>query len=180
MPSPIAHIAAGYAVSVAFGREAGRAASNPGGRISGLPLFATVLCLLPDSTSVLGLLTGNFARYHNSWEHSLLVGVGVAFVLAAIAWSIGDRRYRRWPVIALLCYESHVVMDYFTIGRGVMLFWPVSPERWQPPVHLFYGLHWSDGWLTVRHLWTALTELVFGALVVLAVSILARRFGRAR
>ena len=52
-------------------------------------------------------------------------------------------------------------MDFFTIGRGVMVFWPLSLERFASPVPLFYGLHWSDGYLSERHLITLVTELGF-------------------
>ena len=52
-------------------------------------------------------------------------------------------------------------MDYFTIGRGVMLAWPLSSERFAPPFHLFYGLRWSHGLISELHWITLLSELFF-------------------
>ena len=33
---------------------------------------------------------------------------------------------------------------------------------------LFYGLHRSDGWISIRHLWTLLTESAFALVVYVA------------
>ncbi|NIV75262.1 MAG: hypothetical protein GWN37_10615, partial [Gammaproteobacteria bacterium] len=44
-------------------------------------------------------------------------------------------------LLTLVCYELHVLLDYLTVGRGVMLLWPLSAERFAPPIYLFYGLH---------------------------------------
>ncbi len=71
----------------------------------------------------------------------------------------------RWGAMILLCFELHVLMDLFTIGRGVKVLWPLSDARYSPPIKLFYGLHWSDGWLSVRHLWTLLSEAAFAAVI---------------
>jgi hypothetical protein len=66
-------------------------------------------------------------------------------------------------------------MDYFTFGRGVMAWWPFSSERFQSPVKLFHGLHWSDGVLSLQHVWTVATEAAFVALMVLMVTVLTKR-----
>jgi membrane-bound metal-dependent hydrolase YbcI (DUF457 family) len=40
-----------------------------------------------------------------------------------------------WFVVLLASYEMHVIMDYFTVGgRGVMLFWPLTLQRFESPV----------------------------------------------
>ena len=65
-------------------------------------------------------------------------------------------------------------MDLFTIGRGVLLFWPFSSQRFSFPLKLFYGLHWYDGWLSLRHMWTLLTELGFVVVIVAAVHLLPK------
>jgi inner membrane protein len=136
------------------------------GPVSQLLLVTAGLSLLPDLDVIPGLLWGNMGLVHNSWTHSLLFGLIVALGVGSGAWLIGRFGFLRWFIIALLCYELHVIADFFTIGRGVMLFWPFSVERFISPVRLFYGLHWSDGWLTVRHLWTLLSEL--GSIVVIS------------
>ena len=166
MPSPIAHTTAAYAIFVASNSQLDRFLPWNERRGTHLFLVLVFLCLLPDFGSIIGLVTGDFARFHNSWEHSLLVGLVVGLAGgAAISQFRGDP-FWRWFVVVLLCYQSHVLMDYFTIGRGVMLFWPFSEERWGAPIKLFYGLHWSDGWWTPRPLWTAVTEIAFAAVVV--------------
>ncbi len=70
-------------------------------------------------------------------------------------------------------------MDAFTIGRGVMILWPFSIDRYASPVSLFYGVHWSDGWVSVRHLWTMVTELALLAAAGLFIHLGAyRKVGR--
>jgi hypothetical protein len=70
----------------------------------------------------------------------------------------------------LLCYELCLTMDFFAAGLGIMFLWPFSSERYLAPLSLFSGLHWSEGWFSVQHLWTLLTELLFIALLMLALS----------
>jgi inner membrane protein len=74
-----------------------------------------------------------------------------------------------WFMLALLSYEMHVLMDSATISRGVMAFWPFTTNRYLLPFRLFYGFHWSQGWLSISHLWTFLTEGVFAAVLITAV-----------
>jgi hypothetical protein len=42
-------------------------------------------------------------------------------------------------------------------------------------VALFYGFHWSNGWLSVRHIWTAVSELTFSALALALWTLWAKR-----
>ena len=165
MPSPIAHTAIGYLIFKVYQRDDLRKDQN---WIRSAPLTFMVilgLSILPDLDSIAGIVLGDFGGYHNNWTHSLLVGPGVALVVGSLAWLSRHSGFSSWFIIALLCYELHVVMDYFTIGRGVMAFWPLTSERFSSPVPVFYGLHWSDGWLSVRHLFTIATEVGFITLV---------------
>jgi membrane-bound metal-dependent hydrolase YbcI (DUF457 family) len=174
VPSPIAHAAIGYAICEIAHR------SRPRARGAGLAtprwqLVAAVgLSLLPDVDSFLGLLTGNLGRYHNNLTHSILVGLAVAAIVGLVAL-LRDRRLGvYWFALALSCYGAHLLADVLTIGRGIMWLWPWSAERLLSPVPLFYGLHWSDGLWSVRHVWTLLTELGFAALLFLAVGSVSR------
>jgi membrane-bound metal-dependent hydrolase YbcI (DUF457 family) len=151
-------------------REPGRSLGQVG-PLPGLLIVTAGLSLLPDVDSIAGFLLQDFGRYHNSLSHSLFVGLVVALLLGQLAWGIQHSGFVDWFVLALCCYELHIVLDFFTVGRGVMLFWPLSSARFQPPVFLFYGLHWSDGIVSIKHLWTLLSELAFVALVVLSVHI---------
>jgi inner membrane protein len=166
MPSPIAHLTAGYLVYLSgrrvLAREAGAEAPDGASR---LLVLALSFSLLPDADSAAGLLLGDFGRYHNNGTHSLLVGAAVSLATAGIiAWQRGGFRF--WFLVAAASYGLHLLMDAATVGRGIMAFWPLSEQRFLSPLPVFYGLHWSDGWVSPRHLWTAVTELAFAAVVL--------------
>jgi inner membrane protein len=174
MPSPIAHLAAGYVIY--------RLTSNyepPSSLqlLEGVPtllLLAGGVSLLPDVDSLAGVLLGDFGRYHNNASHSLLVGAGIALVFATfMKWRTDSFGF--WFLFAFLCYNLHVLMDAATWSRGVMALWPISAQRFLSPVTLFYGLHWSDGFVSSSHLWTLVTELVFAVVVMLPWGVWPRR-----
>ncbi|MGB3562068.1 MAG: metal-dependent hydrolase [Thermoanaerobaculia bacterium] len=168
MPSPIAHTAAAYAVYSVV---------TPGGRKStaleaATPVLlaaAVILSLLPDLSSLAALFGGDLSTVHNNWEHSFMVALLVALVIGSVVHLRTGRGFSRWFWLAFACYSLHLIMDLFTVGRGVMLLWPFSGERFSPPFKLFYGLHWSDGWLSTRHWWTLLTETAFALVVIVLV-----------
>jgi membrane-bound metal-dependent hydrolase YbcI (DUF457 family) len=174
MPSPIAHLTAAYVAYRVAAHYAAKSEWTERATTLLLPAAATI-SLLPDFDSVAGLLSGDFGRYHNQGSHSLLVAGLFALGFA----SLMARRwpgFRVWLLLAFGCYGTHIVMDAATIGRGVMAFWPVSDDRFRLPFRLFYGLHWSQGWLSWRHVVTVLTESGFAAAVLL----LCLAWGRAR
>lgn len=171
MPSPIAHIAAGYVVYRIAAPMAGRLPDMQSG--AGLLVSAGVLSMLPDADSVLGILTGDFGRYHNNLSHSVFVAALVGLAVAAMAGRAGRDHFAFWFGFAFACYALHVVMDYFTWGRGVMALWPLRPDRFSAPVVLFYGFHWSQGWVSPQHLRTLFTEAPVAAAAVLAARRLA-------
>ena len=174
MPSPIAHLTAGYAVYVLARSYAPKLELSRVGPLPGLLLLTGGFSLLPDLDTVAGILMGDFGRFHNNATHSLVVGLALACAFGVLMhWRQGSG-FGRWFGIALLCYELHVLMDWTTIGRGVMAWWPLTGSRFQAPVFLFYGLHWSQGWWSPRHLWTLATELAFAVGTLLAL----RRFIR--
>lgn len=151
MPSPIAHVAAGYLISRGLsGRYAG---FRPG-----LVLAGIGLSLLPDIDAAAGLLLGDMGRYHNNLTHSLVFALFASLVVGMAGWRLGSA-FRPWFTLALACYLAHITMDFFTTGRGIMLLWPVSEQRFKPPFSIFYGLHWSDGLFSSRHIWTAVSEI---------------------
>lgn len=140
-------------------------------KIGPLPLFLVIIMgvsLLPDLDSIAGVLTGDFGRYHNNGTHSLLVGLAVSLLVAGTFWFVKRYDFVFWFVILLASYEMHVIMDYFTVGgRGVMLFWPLTLQRFESPVKLFFGVHWSENPLDPVHLLTLANELVFLLLLLL-------------
>jgi membrane-bound metal-dependent hydrolase YbcI (DUF457 family) len=169
MPSPIAHVAAGYVVYRLAGRSpAGQAAVPSRGLLFAA---AAILSLLPDVDSVVGILMGDFGRYHNNLSHSVVMALVAALSIGAVARYVTGGRFMFWFGLVFACYGLHVLMDFFTWSRGVMVLWPLVPDRFTAPVVLFYGFHWSQGWVSPRHLWTFLTE----APVALAAVLTARR-----
>ena len=175
MPSPIAHTTVGYLIHKVY---QSRTSSPSLGRIGPLPRLLLVtagLSLLPDIDSVAGFLLRDFGRYHNNGSHSLLIGLAVALVIGTLAWWRKRSGFVYWFTLVLLCYQFHVILDFFTVGRGVMLLWPLSSARFEAPVKLFYGLHWSDGLVSINHIWTLLNELAFAFLAVIATHFLEKK-----
>lgn len=168
MPSPIAHTAAAYAVFRAFSGPPSPSRSM-GIAIPALLATALVVTFLPDLPSIAGVILGDLAAFHNNWEHSLVAGLAAAAAIGGGVRLASGRGFGRWFGLALVCYSLHVIMDFFTIGRGVMILWPFSEDRYSPPLKFFYGLHWSEGWLSSRHWWTLITETVFSLLVLILV-----------
>lgn len=167
MPSPIAHVTAGYAI-YRICRSRSLQQSPLGVRRSLQSLAALVgLSLLPDLDVIPGVLLGDLNRFHNNLTHSVVAGIVAALAIGSILWLKNRIGFARWFSLALLTYQLHVVMDFFTRGRGVMLFWPFSVERYEPAVKLFYGLQRSNGWLTIDHVWMLLNELTFAGTVLL-------------
>jgi len=156
MPSPIVHVAAGYLLWKS-GRES---LQSPDGRfasLAGVTAFA-FLSLLPDADAVPGILLNDLGRFHNHFSHSFFSGLVVSLLLLLLAGTLGRPRPTLWLTYGLTCYWTHLVFDFLTIGRGVMLFWPLSNGRFSSPVKMFTGLHWSAGLWSLRHLETILTE----------------------
>jgi inner membrane protein len=168
VPSPIAHVAAGYAVLHGLTNLAGATARSRRDRWTAIA-GASVLSLLPDLDAVPGFLAGDIGRYHNNLSHSILLGGGAALGVGLTLKALRNRRALFWAVVTLACWELHILMDWLTVGRGVMALWPWAPDRFRSPVLIFPGLHWSDGLWTTRHLWTALNDGAFAAAVVAAV-----------
>lgn len=174
MPSPIAHAAAGYIIFRAS-REGSKEAHER--RVGIVPqlLFVTVgLSLLPDLDVLPGLLFGDLQKYHNNFTHSFLFELGVAILIGGLVKIVRRSGFSRWFGISAMAYELHVLMDMFTHGRGVMAAWPFLTERIEPPTVLFYGLRWSEGFLTPKHFITLATELATALLVVLVAVVLSK------
>lgn len=167
MPSPLAHTTMGYVIYRIFRPHLPQSASRRFGPVPHLLLVTMGLSMLPDLDSVVGILIGDFGRFHNNLTHSLIVGLGISLFVGGLTSLKWRSRSWRWFLITLLCYDLHVIMDFFTVGRGVMALWPLTSERFLSPVAIFYGLHWSDGMYSVRHIWTLFTESAVALLLAL-------------
>lgn len=175
MPSPILHTTAGYAIYRIFRDHLSQDFSRSAGKIPKLLLIALIFSMLPDIDSIMGILIGNFGQYHNNATHSLIVGLLVAVIAGGVAGLFSTYSFRIIFLVTLLSYEIHILLDFFTISRGVMAFWPLSQERFVSPQALFYGLHWSDGLFSIRHIWTFLTESATAMLIILAIHYITSR-----
>ena len=174
MPSPIAHLGAGYAIYHYY-RQRLPQNQNP---IWKFPLQMVVvigLSMLPDLDVIPAVIFRDMRAYHNNVSHSLFFGISVAFLIAGIFHQIYRSNFWLWFLICLLSYDLHVIMDALTAERGVMLFWPVSQDRFTSPIKIFYGLQWGLGWFSLWHLWTIFTELFFTLVVIGMVKYFARR-----
>lgn len=168
MPSPIAHSAAGYVIyRFSKGRKQSISEEHPKVWRSSSLLVILFLSLLPDFDFIPGLFFHRVDQFHNSISHSLFFGFMVSLTISTMIWIWRRSNFIYWFILVIICYELHVVMDYFTVGRGVMIFWPFSSVRYVPALKLFYGLHRSDGLWSVRHLWTLITELAFTGIIIL-------------
>jgi inner membrane protein len=125
------------------------------------------MSVMPDLDAAVGILLGNLGRYHNNIAGTPVFGALVAFGAACLAGFARRSAGMRVFSLTFVCYQLHVLMDYLTIGRGLMLLWPLSDERFRPPVHLFYGLRWSDGVFSTRHFITLFSELGFVLVLLL-------------
>ena len=174
MPSPIAHFGAGYAIYRLYKHKL----PEDRNRIWKLPLQLVLvagLSMLPDLDVIPAVLFRDMEAYHNNFSHSLLFGIPVAFLAAGFFKWMYRSNFWMWLGICLVSYDVHVLMDALTAERGVMMFWPLSQERFASPIKLFYGLQWGLGWFSIWHLWTIFTESVFVALVLFAVSNFKKR-----
>ena len=168
MPSPIAHTVVGYLVYRAA-RE--RLPNYKRWHVGPLPLLlgiAVLFSVLPDVDAVFGILAGDFGRFHNNGTHSLVLAFAIALLVAGAIWFRLRKGFLSWFFICFFSYASHVLMDFFTLGgRGVMLLWPFTTNRYDSSFKLFYGVRWSNGFFAIEHLWTILTEVGFVLVVIL-------------
>ena len=169
MPSPIAHLGAGYAI-YRYYRHRLPENRQQLWKIPGQMILIMGLSLLPDLDIIAAILFRDMENYHNNISHSLLLGIPIAVLIAAILYQIYHSGFWLWFLICLISYDLHVVMDALTAERGVMLFWPLSQNRFVSPIRIFYGLQWGLGWFSIWHLWTILTESVFVLVLVVVVN----------
>jgi membrane-bound metal-dependent hydrolase YbcI (DUF457 family) len=133
------------------------------------------LSMLPDLDVIPAIIFRDMKAYHNNFSHSLLFGIPIAILIAAILRQIYHSDFWLWLLICLVSYDLHVVMDALTAERGVMMFWPLSQHRFASPIKLFFGLQWGLRWFSIWHLWTILTESLFAFVVMGVVEYFAKR-----
>jgi membrane-bound metal-dependent hydrolase YbcI (DUF457 family) len=128
-------------------------------------VFGTVAA---DLDIALGYALGqNGFHVHGEFTHSLTMALVFAMIFALWARLIAPAIFARALVAGFLAYASHLALDFVNHGRGIMLLWPLSGERYSAPFELFYGVRHSDLTDLRHHAITIATELAFAAGVVL-------------
>ncbi len=181
MPSPIAHSSLLLALVPPM-RPALQALPR---RRRWVFFAALVFALLaPDADIALGLAWGAGPfKLHGGPTHSLVLAPLFGLLWASVLRGCllrdeSSRRAMRWGwlwVLGTAAFASHVLMDWFTPGRGVGMFWPINEHRVGSPIKLFVGVehsHWKD-WQ--HHVLTVLTETGFVVLMAATGWALGRR-----
>jgi membrane-bound metal-dependent hydrolase YbcI (DUF457 family) len=169
MPSPIAHLTAGYAIYHLYKNKLPKSTYH----FWQLPfqwLLIAGLSLLPDLDFLFGLVFGDIEKYHNNFSHSLLFGFLIALIFSSSAYWVYRSHFLMLFMVSLMSYDFHIIMDIFTGERGVMLFWPIVQDRFSSPVKLFIGVQWGEGLISIWHLWTILSELIFFLIVFIGLN----------
>ncbi|OVE74214.1 hypothetical protein BVX94_01095 [bacterium B17] len=178
MPSPVAHVTLGYVLFRSF-RGYYRGSFHPV-LTSGWVFFflCAFLSLLPDIDVGAAVWFSDFGKYHSNLTHSLSAGLVAAVIAGAFIklFRFMDFRHGFW--LALLSYYLHLFLDFFSYGRGIMLLWPFSDQRFGSPATLFLGVRWENGLWAVSHIWTALSEVLFALAHILLYEALRRVFLR--
>lgn len=174
MSSPIVHATAGYAVYSIFRHRL------PERIVFGIPTrfiwsgIAIAISLLPDLDVIAAWTLGSMEKFHNNLTHSLLVWTLLPLFIAPVLKTITGISFRLGFLFTLVSCYLHVMIDFLTYGRGVMLFWPVTAQRFHAPLLLFRGVPWSDRLTSPNYLQMLLEDCLFAAIVLAAV-IIARR-----
>jgi membrane-bound metal-dependent hydrolase YbcI (DUF457 family) len=167
MPSPIGHTLAGCAVALVL---------IPPQMPQAWQAWAVCLISanLPDLDFIPGLLTGNPRAYHRGPSHSLMAAL-LAAGLGAFLWIGSPLPWLTRAGLIFIAYGSHVGLDYFTPGRGVLLSWPISRRRYQATRPCFRSVTLMntrhDSWMRSKYLLWAVEKEVL--LVAPGVAVLA-------
>ncbi|WP_045218716.1 metal-dependent hydrolase [Desulfonatronum thioautotrophicum] len=141
MPSPVAHAVAGVTTYLAFVPRTPLPWTTRA-TFLGACVF---LAVFPDLDFLPGLIVGAPNQFHQGPSHSLLV---VALVWLAVLALLSVRR-RTWlrglsrQTLLLgtaLAAFSHPFLDYFSIGNGIPLFWPLDSSTYASPWPLFLNV----------------------------------------
>jgi membrane-bound metal-dependent hydrolase YbcI (DUF457 family) len=174
MPSPIAHLGVGYAIYRYYKHRL----PSDQRHLWKFPLQLVLVIgpsLMPDLDVIPAIIFRDMNAYHNNFSHSLIFAAPVALLIAGIFHKIYRSGFWLWFLIGLLSYDLHVIMDALTAERGVMMFWPLSQDRFASSIKIFYGLQWGFGWLSIWHLWTIFTETLFVLVLVLTINYFEKR-----
>ncbi len=179
MPSPIAHAVTGYALTQLPPTKSALALHKAFPWLTlWLPLYGTVVSVLPDFDFIPQLITG--IRFHRGPSHSLLAALLVSLMLALIIYSIKRQiPYGKLFVFTLICYGTHLAMDAVTTGgAGMMLLWPFSEQYFRAPFSIFPPVRHSRGLWDASHIVFISVELVYSGIVLSALKLIKAKHQR--
>jgi membrane-bound metal-dependent hydrolase YbcI (DUF457 family) len=103
-------------------------------------LAGAAIAVLPDLDSVILLSLGYRAPTHGLYTHTL---IAVA-VIGILAWSIGGRR---WGILAIAAYSSHLLVDLLRAGKTTSVYplGPFSADALPPLAPLFPSVPFEWG-----------------------------------
>jgi membrane-bound metal-dependent hydrolase YbcI (DUF457 family) len=133
----------------------------------------------PDLDIIPGILWNDFSSFHNQWTHSIVWCLFFCLIASSCLHHL-LKKPGLFTTLCIACSASgiHLLMDWATYGRGVMLFWPFSQERYIMQPSVFVGVRWSEGFFSRSHLMTLLNEFLVIATVCAAWALLTRRSWR--
>ncbi|MGF1480878.1 MAG: metal-dependent hydrolase [Cyanophyceae cyanobacterium] len=156
MPSPLAHSVSGYVLST-FLPVSLRQHSK------WLPFFYPVfVASAADLDFIPQLLTG--AAYHRGLTHSLIFAVAFS-TLCGLCLNFKKLSTRRLSLFTFILYSSHLLLDFFSAGRGIKLFFPFIDRYFRSPVTVFPGIHHSRGLWDYGHIAPLVFELGYSILL---------------
>ncbi|MBE9039340.1 metal-dependent hydrolase [Oscillatoriales cyanobacterium LEGE 11467] len=148
MPSPIAHSVAGYLLAKSL--PADRFSENRIQKWSLYIFYASLIAVVADLDFIPQFVTGN--AYHRGITHSLVFALGFSAISALIVSVWKKFSYIKIFTLTSIFYGSHLLLDYFSYGRGIKLFLPFVDRFFRSPIILFPGLHYSRGLFHISHL----------------------------
>ena len=173
MASPVGHSLCGYLIYRLTVRQ-DEADRWP-------PLWAyLVMANLPDIDIVFGLLQNTPFRYHHE---SIANSIGLTLGFTLLAWSAarllsnGLRWRRGWLFLTL--YGTHVLLDFFAVGRPVPILWPLDSRTYINPFGMMYGFIKSNAsntqfFLSLMHVWNGVVVLIECAIFLPAIYLVER------
>lgn len=162
MPSPIVHAVAGYALAKFLPLEQPLSHQLQQWK---LPIFYSVfMAAAADLDFIPQLLFGG--SFHRGLSHSLLFTLLFSTITAFLVSSWWKTSYPKLLHCSLIFYGSHLLLDYFSSGRGIKVFLPFVDRFYKAPITLFPGLHYSEGLWHSSHLPTLIFEFVLCAIVL--------------
>jgi inner membrane protein len=162
MPSPIVHAVAGYALAKFLPLEQPRSHRLQQWKF---PIFYSVfMAAAADLDFIPQLLFGG--NFHRGLSHSLLFTLLFSAIAAFVASCWWKNSYQKLFGCSLILYGSHLLLDYFSSGRGIKVFLPFVDRFYKAPITLFPGLHYSEGLWHSSHLPTLIFEFVLCTIVL--------------